>query len=224
MKKWLSIALVLLLAVSVMSCNKNENKKNETKDDTLEIEAVEAKPILKVEENRPVVTIVFNDYDSVTLELYPELAPNTVNNFLTLANQGYYNGLKIHRVVEDFMIQGGDPIGNGTGGPGYNIKAELNVANGPFVSYLSHKRGVLSMARGEAIDTAGSQFFIVHQDVPGIDQMYTAFGQVIDNIEVIDEIASVETGEFENPLEEVIIQEVKVELNGYVLEEPETIE
>lgn len=218
MKKLISILLVFT-TILVVGCNNNDV--NETaNDDNLNIEVVDSQPVIEVQENRPIVTIEFQNYESVTLELYPEIAPNTVNNFIDLAQSGYYNGLKFHRVIKDFMIQGGDPIGNGTGGPGYTIDAEFYKENGAFSTYISHKRGVLSMARSNDINSAGSQFFIVHQDSDFLDLQYTAFGKVIDNIEVIDEIAEVKTGEYDDPEEDVIINSILIDLNGYEFSEP----
>jgi len=221
MKKLLMIVLVLALALSVVACG---NDKDSTKDKVeaeieekteVDIQPIKERPIVEVEENRPVVSIVFKDYETISLELYPEIAPNTVNNFLSLAQDGFYDGLKFHRVITNFMIQGGDPDGNGTGGPGYSINAEFTKENGDFITYLSHSRGVISMARSSDINSAGSQFFIVHKDQPGLDLQYTAFGKVIAGIEVVDLIAGVATGEFDNPLEEVLIERIEVQLNGY---------
>lgn len=220
MKKWLSVLLVLVLAFSMIACEKNNSTSNNGNEKAVEFETIAPKSILQVEENRPVVSIVLEDYGTITLELYPEIAPNTVNNFIDLIQQEFYNGLKFHRVIDGFMIQGGDPIGNGTGGPGYSIDAEFVKENDEFVTYLSHKRGVLSMARSQDVNSAGSQFFIVHQDSPALDQKYTAFGKVIDNIEAVDGITTVETGEYDNPLEDVIITKIEVNLNGYSFTKP----
>ena len=218
MKKLISILLVFT-TILVVGCN-NDDVNETANDGNLNIEVVDSQPVIEVQENRPIVTIEFQNYESVTLELYPEIAPNTVNNFIDLAQSGYYNGLKFHRVIKDFMIQGGDPIGNGTGGPGYTIDAEFYKENGAFSTYISHKRGVLSMARSNDINSAGSQFFIVHQDSDFLDLQYTAFGKVIDNIEVIDEIAEVKTGEYDDPEEDVIINSILIDLNGYEFSEP----
>ena len=133
-------------------------------------------------------TITMEDGGVIVLELYPDLAPQSVRNFVYLARQGFYDGLKFHRIMKDFMIQGGDPDGNGTGGPGYHIKGEFEQ-NG-FTNDLKHKRGVLSMARSSAFDSAGSQFFIMHGDYPSLDGGYAAFGQVTSGLEVVDKIAA----------------------------------
>jgi len=142
--------------------------------------------------SNPIVTITMQDGGVITAELYPEIAPNTVNNFISLANHGFYDGLTFHRVIPGFMIQGGDPDGRGTGGPGYSIKGEFS-SNG-FKNDLAHERGVLSMARSMHPDSAGSQFFIMHQDAPHLDGEYAAFGKVTDGFDIVDSIAFTKTG------------------------------
>lgn len=148
--------------------------------------------------------------DVIEFELYPEIAPNTVNNFISLANKGFYNGLIFHRVISGFMIQGGDPDGRGTGGPGYSIKGEFS-SNG-FKNDLKHTAGVLSMARSMAPDSAGSQFFIMHENSPHLDGQYAAFGKVIEGIEVVDKIASVKTDYNDRPYEDQVIEFMTVQL------------
>jgi peptidyl-prolyl cis-trans isomerase B (cyclophilin B) len=218
MKKLMSILLVVVVVFAV-GCNDNNSNESSNEND-LNIEVIDAQPIIEVEENHPIVTIEFENYEAITLELYPEIAPNTVNNFIDLAQSGYYNDLKFHRVIKDFMIQGGDPIGNGTGGPGYTIDAEFTKEKGPFTTYISHERGIVSMARSNDVNSAGSQFFIVHQDSDFLDLQYTAFGKVINNIEVVDEIANVKTGEYDDPEEDVTIKSIVIDLNGYEFSEP----
>lgn len=142
--------------------------------------------------SNPQVEILMKSGNSMTVELYPDVAPNTVNNFLFLANNGFYNGLIFHRVIKGFMIQGGDPQGTGTGGPGYGIKGEFKQ-NG-FDNTLRHDRGVISMARAMHPDSAGSQFFIMHKAAPHLDGGYAAFGKLIDGFEELDRIATVRTG------------------------------
>ena len=137
--------------------------------------------------SNPIVTIEMENGGVIKAELYPEIAPNTVNNFISLVKEGFYDGVIFHRVIPGFMIQGGDPQGTGMGGPGYCIRGEFS-ANG-FKNDLKHTRGVLSMARTMIPDTAGSQFFIMHKDSPHLDNQYAAFGKVIEGIEVVDEIA-----------------------------------
>lgn len=169
--------------------------------------------------NNPIVTFNMKGGDVFYVELYPDVAPNTVNNFISLVNKGFYNGLCFHRVIEGFMIQGGDPKGNGTGGPGYSIRGEF-MKNG-FKNNLKHKRGVISMARSMMPNSAGSQFFIMHADAPHLDGQYAAFGQVIDGMDVIDKIASVNVDYNDKPLRDQIIESVTVDTNGEEYDEPE---
>lgn len=169
--------------------------------------------------NNPIVTFEMKDGDKFYVELYPEVAPNTVNNFISLINKGFYNGLCFHRVIEGFMIQGGDPKGNGTGGPGYTIRGEF-TKNG-FKNNLKHKRGVISMARSMMPNSAGSQFFIMHADVPHLDGQYAAFGQVIDGMDVIDKIAEVNVDYNDKPLRDQVIKSVTVDTNGVEYDEPD---
>ena len=158
----------------------------------------------------PIVTIQMKDGGVMKAELYPEIAPETVKNFVDLASKGFYNGLIFHRVIPGFMIQGGDPEGTGMGGPGYKIKGEF-TANG-FRNDLKHTRGVLSMARAMDPNSAGSQFFIMHEDSPHLDGQYAAFGKVIEGIEVVDKIASVRTDYQDRPLEPQQIDFMTVQL------------
>lgn len=158
----------------------------------------------------PVVTITMEDGSVIKAELYPEIAPNTVNNFISLINKKFYDGVIFHRVIPGFMIQGGDPDGRGTGGPGYSIKGEFS-ANG-FENNLKHETGVLSMARSMRPDSAGSQFFIMHENAPHLDGEYAAFGKVIEGIEIVDKIAAVRTDYNDKPLEPQIIEVMTVQL------------
>ena len=166
----------------------------------------------------PVATLEMADGGVMHIALKPEIAPNTVANFIELANSGFYDGLIFHRVISGFMIQGGDPTGTGMGGPGYAIKGEF-ASNG-FENNLSHKRGVISMARAADSDSAGSQFFIMHADGDFLDGEYAAFGEVTDGIEVVDRIASVETDAMDRPTEDQVIKSIRVETFGqeYVAE------
>ena len=145
----------------------------------------------------------------IKAELYPDKAPITVENFVSLANEGFYDGLIFHRVIKNFMIQGGDPDGNGTGGSGKNIKGEFS-ANGVTTNDISHVRGVLSMARSKNMDSASSQFFIVQADSTYLDGQYAAFGMVTEGMDVVDEIASVETDKYDKPVEDVVIKSIRV--------------
>ena len=158
----------------------------------------------------PIVTIQMKDGGVMKAELYPEIAPETVKNFVDLASKGFYNGLIFHRVIPGFMIQGGDPEGTGMGGPGYKIKGEF-TANG-FRNDLKHTRGVLSMARAMDPNSAGSQFFIMHEDSPHLDGQYAAFGKLIEGIEVVDKIASVRTDYQDRPLEPQQIDFMTIQL------------
>ena len=167
----------------------------------------------------PVVTITMTNGDVMKAELYPEIAPNTVNNFISLVQKGFYDGLIFHRVISGFMIQGGDPQGTGMGGPGYSIKGEFAM-NG-VRNDLKHTRGVLSMARSMMPNSAGSQFFIMHANAPHLDGQYAAFGKVVEGLDVVDKIASVRTGWQDKPVEEQKIQPMTVELFGETYPEPE---
>ena len=153
--------------------------------------------------------IKVKNYGVMEVELYREHAPITVDNFVKLAKQGFYNGLTFHRVIKDFMIQGGCPKGNGTGGPGYTIKGEF-INNG-VRNMLKHERGVISMARSMLPNSAGSQFFIMHKAAPHLDGSYAAFGKVVKGIEVVDAIASVNTDSYDKPLTPVVIESITIE-------------
>ena len=167
----------------------------------------------------PIVTLTMSDDSVIKIELYPEVAPNTVRNFISLINQKFYDGLTFHRVINGFMIQGGCPQGNGMGGPDYQIKGEFSQ-NG-FQNDLAHTRGVISMARAMSPDSAGSQFFIMHQDAPHLDGAYAAFGSVIEGMDVVDKIASVDTDYNDRPNTEQKIKSMTVETFGEDYAEPE---
>jgi peptidyl-prolyl cis-trans isomerase B (cyclophilin B) len=167
----------------------------------------------------PIVTIEMENGDIIKAELYPEIAPNTVNNFISLVKKGYYDGIIFHRVIRGFMIQGGDPEGTGMGGPGYCIKGEFSH-NG-FKNDLKHEPGVLSMARTMMPNTAGSQFFIMHQTSPHLDGEYAGFGKVIEGMENVNKIAETRTGFQDRPVEEQRMKKVTVETFGVDYPEPE---
>ena len=167
----------------------------------------------------PIVTIEMENGDVMKTELYPEIAPNTVNNFISLVNKGFYDGVIFHRVIRGFMIQGGDPQGTGVGGPGYSIKGEFSY-NG-FANDLKHTKGVLSMARTMEPNSAGSQFFIMHETSPHLDGQYAAFGKVVEGEDIIDKIAAVATDYMDKPLEEQKMKKVTVETFGQDYPEPE---
>ncbi len=167
----------------------------------------------------PVITITMENGDVMKAELYPEVAPNTVNNFLSLAGKGFYDGLIFHRVIKGFMIQGGCPDGTGMGGPGYCIKGEFSQ-NG-FKNDLAHTPGVLSMARSMMPNSAGSQFFIMHETSPHLDGAYAAFGQIIEGMDVVNKIADVRTDYSDRPMKEQRIKSITVETFGETYPEPE---
>ena len=169
--------------------------------------------------SNPIVTIEMENGGVMKAELYPEVAPNTVNNFISLVSKGFYDGVIFHRVIPGFMIQGGDPMGKGIGGPGYSIKGEFS-SNG-FKNDLRHTRGVLSMARTMAPNSAGSQFFIMHEDAPHLDNQYAAFGKIIEGIEVVDQIAEVRTDFNDKPRTPQVMKKVTVETFGVEYPEPE---
>ena len=168
---------------------------------------------------KPIVTITMNNGGVMKAELYPEIAPNTVNNFIALANGGFYNGIIFLRVIEGFMIQGGDPTGTGMGGPGYSIKGEF-FANG-FKNDLKHSRGVLSMARSARPNSAGSQFFIMHDNAPHLDGQYAAFGKLTEGYDVLDAIAETRTDYSDRPYDEQRIKSMTVETFGVEYPAPE---
>ena len=169
--------------------------------------------------SNPIVTFTMKDGSVFKAELYPEIAPNTVNNFISLVSKGFYNGLIFHRVIRGFMIQGGCPDGTGMGGPGYSIKGEFS-GNG-FKNDLKHTPGVLSMARSMMPNSAGSQFFVMHQTSPHLDGQYAAFGKVTEGMDVVNKIAETPTDFRDRPLEEQIRESVTVETFGVTYPEPE---
>ena len=236
MKRFLSILTAALLLLAAIGCtNAAANNTQMTSGDGTETAAPAKTEPPKAEETKkpeedppmqnPIATITMKDGSVMKLELYPDVAPNTVKNFISLANSGFYDGLTFHRIYAGFMIQGGDPEGNGTGGPGYSIKGEFaqnGVKNG-----LSHKRGVISMARAMDPDSAGSQFFIMHADGDVLDGQYAAFGMLTEGYDTLDSIAATPTtyqnGEKSLPLEPVVIDTIRVETFGVDYGEPEKI-
>ena len=171
--------------------------------------------------SNPIATITMQNGGVIRLELYPDVAPNTVNNFISLANSGFYDGKIFHRVISGFMIQGGCPNGDGMGGPGYSIRGEFRF-NG-FKNDLKHKRGVISMARAMSPNSAGSQFFIMHEDAPHLDGQYASFGKVIEGMDVVDEIAGTATDFSDRPLDEQVMQTERVDTQGVDYPAPEKI-
>ena len=172
-------------------------------------------------DQNPIVTFTMENGDTMKAELYPEVAPNTVNNFISLVKKGFYDGLIFHRIISGFMIQGGDPDGTGMGGPGYSIKGEFSY-NG-VDNNLKHSRGVLSMARAQHPDSAGSQFFIMHANAPHLDGQYAAFGKLTEGEDVLDSIASVDTDWNDRPRKPQVMKTVTVETFGVDYDEPETL-
>lgn len=211
MKKiWKSISTCVIassLIFAFVGCGQGKNNTPIPPSDEMTSEQVQAI------DTEPIVTMVIKDYGTITLELYPEMAPNTVNNFITLANDGFYDGLIFHRVIQDFMIQGGDPDGIGSGGPGYSIAGEF-ATNGFEQNTLSHTKGIISMARTNMPDTAGSQFFIMSADGTYLDGQYAAFGKVTSGIEIVEAIEKVKTNSIDKPLEDIIIESIRVDTNG----------
>lgn len=219
MKNYLKLILITVLMSSfvLIGCGniKSSNQDTSTPSKTSENSNTDTS---KSDKNLPIATITVEGYGVMEAELYPEIAPNTVNNFISLANKGFYNNLKFHRVIKGFMIQGGDPKGNGTGGPGYSIEGEF-TSNG-FANSLKHTTGVLSMARAQDPNSAGSQFFIMSGDAPHLDGEYAAFGKVISGLDVIDKIQNVETGSSDAPKKDVIITSITVDTKGVEYKEP----
>lgn len=167
----------------------------------------------------PIVTITMENGDVMKAELYPDVAPNTVNNFISLIQKNFYDGLTFHRIIEGFMLQGGDPNGNGMGGPGYSIAGEF-TSNG-FQNDLRHTAGVLSMARTMEPDSAGSQFFIMHKDAPYLDGQYAAFGKITEGMDIVDKLAQSETDYSDRPVTPVVIRTMTVDTQGVDYPEPE---
>lgn len=170
-------------------------------------------------EKNPIVTIQMEDGGQIQIELYPETAPNTVNNFISLIKKGYYDGLTFHRIIKGFMIQGGCPEGTGMGGPGYSIRGEFEM-NG-YENKLLHTAGVISMARSQMPDSAGSQFFIMHKDAPHLDGAYASFGKVTEGMDVVNQLAEVDTDYRDMPLKPVVMEKVTVDTFGVDYPEPE---
>lgn len=208
-KRSLMIALLVMMAIA-SGCGKNSDN-----NASVNVERPQGK--------NPVATMELEDGGIVKIELYPDVAPNTVVNFISLANKGFYNGLLFHRVIADFMIQGGDPEGTGMGGPGYSIKGEF-TSNG-FKNELKHERGVVSMARlGDPYrDSAGSQFFIMVADVPSLDENYAAFGKVTEGMDMVDRIVSIQTDASDRPVKDQKIKTLTVDTFGVDYGEPEKI-
>lgn len=208
LKKTTATSLMLaLLLIIISGCGRASSGAAETPE-----------PV-EPEGPNPVATIEMQDGQKIVIELYPGIAPNTVNNFISLANKGFYDGTIFHRVIPGFMIQGGDPNGNGTGGPGYTIKGEF-TSNG-HKNNLKHTRGVISMARsGNDLDSAGSQFFIMESDADHLDNAFATFGKVTEGMEVVDAIAAQERDKKDKPLRDQVMKKVTVDTHGLEYPEP----
>lgn len=206
---------------TLIGCGTNSTNE-QGKENTGKVQEKSEQEIKETNEKLPIATMKIKDYGTIELELYPEVAPNTVNNFISLANSGFYDGLTFHRVIKGFMIQGGDPDGIGTGGPGYSIAGEF-TSNG-FANSLKHTKGVISMARGKNPDSAGSQFFIMSADASHLDGDYAAFGKIISGIECVENIENVKTDYNDKPEKEVVIESITVDTKGVEYKEPEKIE
>lgn len=206
-KKTTAVSLVLAMLLIVISgCGRPTSGATET-----------PAPVEPTGPN-PVATIEMSDGQKIVIELYPEIAPNTVNNFISLANKGFYDGLIFHRVIPGFMIQGGDPNGDGSGGPGYTIKGEF-TSNG-HKNHLNHTRGVISMARTKDLDSAGSQFFIMLADADYLDNAYATFGKVTEGMDIVDGIAAQQIGENDKPVTDQVMKKVTVDTHGLEYPEP----
>lgn len=212
-KKIILAATVCTAIIAAIGCTKNESS----------TEVKESKDDISVENgDLPIATIVVKGYGTIKAELYPSKASNTVNNFISLANSGFYNGLTFHRIIDGFMIQGGDPEGNGTGGPGYSIAGEFS-SNGYEANDLKHIDGVLSMARSRSNDSAGSQFFIMVGEFNNLDGQYAAFGKVISGLDIVKNISKVATDNNDKPKEAVVIESITVDTKGVNYPEVEKI-
>ena len=212
-KKGVSLVGISAMLIGLVGCTNSTSNQNNTEESVVTIESTGELPI---------ATIKVKDFGTIKAELYPDKAPNTVNNFISLANSGFYDGLIFHRVIKDFMNQGGDPDGIGTGGPGYSIKGEFS-SNGYTNNDLKHTAGVLSMARSNNPDSAGSQFFIMAKEASYLDGDYAAFGKVTEGMDVVEAINSVETDRNDKPLEDVVIESITVDTKGINYKEPEKI-
>ncbi|SHI64259.1 peptidyl-prolyl cis-trans isomerase B (cyclophilin B) [Clostridium cavendishii DSM 21758] len=201
------IIMIILSMFTIVSCGKENTASKQVKNEKRE-----------APKELPIATIVIKDYGTIEAELYPHIAPNTVNNFIELSNKGFYNNLTFHRIIKDFMIQGGDPNGNGQGGPGYSIEGEF-TENG-FQNDLKHEKGVLSMARTNEPNTAGSQFFIMTKTNKGLDGKYAAFGKVTKGLDILDKIQVVKTDSNDKPETPVVIESIKVDTKGIKYEAP----
>lgn len=214
---FLSLTLLTLMMVGCRGANtasENNSAGEANNSNPYLSKETEKKP----EDKNPIATIEMEDGKTIKIELYPEVAPNTVRNFISLANNDFYNGTIFHRVIKGFMIQGGDPEGTGMGGPDYSIFGEFN--NNKFENNIDHKRGVISMARAKDKNSAGSQFFIMHEDSPHLNGDYAAFGNVIEGMDVVDAIATAKTDSKDKPKTDIKIKKITIDTFGVEYKEP----
>jgi len=217
---FISMIVIILTTIGCGTQTKNEATTPSPNKDNTQTQG-NTSPESSVK-NNPIVTITMANGDQIKVELYPDVAPNTVKSFVSLVQKGFYNGLIFHRVIPGFMIQGGDPNGNGTGGPGYSIKGEFT--NNGFVNNLKHERGVISMGRIENDpNSAGSQFFIMADTVPSLDGDYAAFGKVISGMDAVDKIVNSPRDKSDKPLQNQVMQSVTVDTLGVKYGQPEVI-
>jgi len=214
-----ALLIIAITSMTLIGCSASNKNSTNTQGNSGNKEIYLSKETEKKETDKnPVATIEMDDGKIIKLELYPEIAPNTVRNFISLANSKFYDGLTFHRVISGFMIQGGDPEGTGMGGPDYSIYGEFT--NNGFENTLLHTKGVISMARSRDNNSAGSQFFIMHGDSPNLDGNYAAFGKVIEGMDVVDSIAQVDTDSKDKPKKDVKIKSISVDTFGVNYNEP----
>ena len=219
LKRTMQYLLMLTFIIVLTACGSDKADNNTASTDTASPKTEANIDYAKDVTENPVVTITMAGGEKIVVELEPKTAPNTVANFISLVEDGFYNGLIFHRVIPEFMIQGGDPEGSGMGGPGYSIAGEF-TANG-FENNLKHTRGVISMARSpQSPDSAGSQFFIMQADAATLDGQYASFGQVLEGIEVVDRIANVKRDGSDKPLTDEVIESITVDTKGFDYPEP----
>lgn len=221
MKRYFLYVLIALMTLALVACNSDENKTDKAalNDDSTSGEAVLNENYEENVKENPIVTITMESDEQIVIELMPKIAPNTVANFITLAQEGFYDGTIFHRVIPRFMVQGGDPTGTGNGGPNYSIAGEF-TSNSFFENTLAHERGVISMARATSPDSAGSQFFIMVEAAPHLDGKYAGFGKVLEGMEVVDQIVSVERNANDKPLQEQKMKSVVVDTKGFNYPKP----
>lgn len=221
MRKFRIMMLISLLAVILTSigCGAKTPNKTETQATNTDKVQTESNAVTPTSKNNPVVTVTMGNEEQIKVELYPTVAPNTVKSFISLVKKGFYNGLIFHRVIPGFMIQGGDPSGNGSGGPSYSLKGEFT--NNGFTNNLKHERGVISMGRTSEPNSAGSQFFIMVGTAPSLDKDYAAFGKVISGMDAVDKIVNNPKDKNDKPLQSQVMKSVTVDTLGVNYGEPE---